>query len=74
MTETTQPKIAPGPAGHPITGNLNDFKADPLQFLLTMRREYGDVVRFHAGPRIAHLVSHPDGIRYVLAGHAANYH
>src|SRR5688572_15969593 len=67
-------KIAPGPPGRPIVGNLNEFREDRLRFLLSVRQEYGDVVRLQLGPRLAHLVSHPDWIRYVLATHHDNYH
>src|SRR4051812_42386520 len=73
MTEATQRKLAPGPAGQPLVGNLNDFKKDPLAFFMTLRRDYGKVVRVHFGPTVAHFVSHPDWIRYVLATHSANY-
>jgi hypothetical protein len=38
-------KIAPGPSGHPIVGSLNEFREDRLRFLLSVRQEYGDVVR-----------------------------
>ena len=53
---------------------LNEFREDRLWFLLGVRQEYGDVVRFQIGPRLVHLVSHPDWIHYVLATHHDNYH
>src|SRR5262249_32160954 len=34
--------------------------------LLDSRRKFGDVVRFHLGPMIIHVVSHPDHIKHVL--------
>src|SRR5262245_52977295 len=67
-------RIAPGPPGHPIIGVLNEFREDRLRFLLNMRQEYGDVVRLQFGPRLVHLVSHPDWIHCVLATHHDNYH
>jgi cytochrome P450 len=69
----SSPAIAPGPAGLPVVGSLRAFQKDPLQFLLNLRRDYGDVVRFRMGPRLAHLVSRPEWVRYVLATHHANY-
>jgi cytochrome P450 len=65
--------IAPGPAGLPVLGSLRPFQKDPLQFLLGLRRDYGDVVRFRMGPRLAHLVSRPEWVRHVLATHHENY-
>jgi cytochrome P450 len=67
-------KIAPGPPGQPLLGNLNEIRKDILRFLLDVRREYGDVARVKLGPQVLHLVSHPAWIRYVLATHQANYH
>lgn len=67
-------KIAPGPDGHPIVGSIPEFRKNPLEYLLQLRREYGDVVRIKAGPRVVHLVAHPDDILYVLGRNSNNYH
>lgn len=73
-TAETQRKIAPGPEGHPIVGSIPEFRKEPLTYLVQVRREYGDVVRLKAGPRIVHLVAHPDDILYVLGKNNRNYH
>ncbi len=70
---TVAARPAPGPPGQPIFGNLRAFQKNPLQFLMDARREYGDVVRFQMGPRLAHLVSRPEWVRYVLATHHQDY-
>ena len=57
---------APGPPGLPWVGNLFAFRRDVLQLLVDGRRRYGDVVRYRLGPRIVHLVCHPDHVRQVL--------
>ncbi len=60
------PKIAPGPRGHLLLGNLLEFRKDVLQLLMDGPRRFGDVVRYRLGPVIVHLVNHPDLIRHVL--------
>lgn len=67
------PRIAPGPPGLPILGNLSAFRRDVLGLMTESRVRYGDVVRFRLGPLVIHLVSHPDEIRQVFQERAANY-
>jgi cytochrome P450 len=59
-------RIAPGPRGHFLVGNLLEFRRDVLRLLLDSRREFGDVVRFRLGPMLIHMVSHPDHVKQVL--------
>lgn len=73
-TDGTRGAIAPGPSGNPITGQLEPFERDPLRFLLDTHRAYGDIARLYLWPQLAHLISHPAGVRHVLATNAANYH
>jgi hypothetical protein len=49
-----RPDQPPGPAGHPVLGNLREFAADTLGFATRLAREHGDVARFRwsAGRRI----------------------
>jgi cytochrome P450 len=63
---TSAHKLAPGPRGHFLIGNLLAFRRDVLGFLLESRREFGDVVRFRLGPMLIHLACHPDHIKQVL--------
>lgn len=68
---------APGPHGGWAHGSLQELNRDPLGTLLSAAAEYGDVVRFRVGPKLAHLVihliRHPDHIHHVLQQNAANY-
>jgi cytochrome P450 len=64
---------APGPRGHPLLGSLPRVRRDPLRLFLEAYREFGEVVRFHFGPRVAHLVSSPAGANHVLAENNRNY-
>lgn len=65
--------VAPGPRGHVLLGKLLQIRRDRLRFVTEMAREFGGVVRFRMGARVLHLVSNPDGIRYVLNENHANY-
>ncbi len=68
----TQPhRQAPGPTSARMTTQA--MERNPLQFLLEMTRQYGDVVRLPLTFGTTYLINHPDGIRYVLQEHAANY-
>jgi cytochrome P450 len=62
-----------GPRGKPIVGNLLDFRRDPLRFLTSLARDYGDVARFRLGPEKILLLNHPDLIRDVLVTHSRNF-
>ena len=64
---------APGPRGHPLLGSLPRAQRDPIGLMLESFREYGDVVRFRFGPKVAHLVSSPEGVNHVLAENNKNY-
>jgi cytochrome P450 len=72
QTEET-PLIAPGPAGNLMFGNLYGIQEDRLHAFMQLRRDYGDVVRLNIGPRILHLVSHPDLVEYILQDNNKNY-
>ena len=66
-------KTAPGPYGHFLIGNLIAFRRDVLGLLLDSRRDFGDVVRFHLGPMVIHLVSHPEHVKQILVTHQHRY-
>ncbi len=82
-TTTTHPVSSPRPTGGaqraPGLGAsatfsvLRGFSRDPLQFLLGLRRDYGDVARFSIGPQEFYLFSHPAAIRHVLVERSDNY-
>ncbi|MFJ6134896.1 cytochrome P450 [Kitasatospora sp. NPDC092286] len=73
---TTAAQI-PGPSGLPLIGSMLDLTRRPLQTYLAARRDYGDVVRFVAGPPGLRaeffMVFSPEGAHQVLAGEAANF-
>jgi cytochrome P450 len=70
---TTHGRIAPGPPGYPLIGNLIEFRRDVLQLGVDAARAYGDVVRFRLGPHVIHLINHPGHVEHVLVHNQTNY-
>ena len=66
-------RIAPGPPGYPLIGNLIEFRRDVLQLGVDAARTYGDVVRFRLGPHVIHLINHPAHVEHVLVQNQTNY-
>lgn len=65
--------VAPGPPSHWLLGNVREFGKDALAFLMRLHREHGGVARFRLGRKIAHLVSDPVHVKYVLQDNYKNY-
>lgn len=67
-------KIAPGPAGTPILGNIPDqVRQGMLNFYVNVWETYGDVARMQTGPVVMHQIIHPDHVHYVLVQNRDNY-
>ena len=65
--------LPPGPKGTLIGGNIFQFRARLLDFLLETAREYGPLTNFRIGPRRVFLASAPDLIEQVLITDAKHY-
>jgi cytochrome P450 len=65
--------IPPGPQGHFLLGTLKDFRRNPQRFLLSLAREYGDVVRYRNAFWSAYLFTHPDHVKHILQDNSRNY-
>jgi cytochrome P450 len=63
----------PGPPGPPVLGNLLQARRDPLQFVLDLSRNYGDLAYFRIGTYAGYLANHPDHIQQVLQLDHQNY-
>jgi cytochrome P450 len=64
----------PGPKGNPFFGRVvNASRHDPLNFMLGLAREYGDVSTFRVGAERVYFVNSPDGVRDVLVNHYDNF-
>jgi cytochrome P450 len=61
----------PGPQGLIDNDPSPDADYDPLQFLLSMTQQYGDLVHYRSRYGSTYLVNHPEQIAYVF--HNNNY-
>jgi cytochrome P450 len=68
-----QKRIAPGPPGHFLLGNLREFRRDVLGLVMESAATYGDIVRCRLGPQVVHLLNHPDHVEQVLQKRSSNY-
>jgi cytochrome P450 len=68
-----QSRLPPGPKGTIIGGNIRQFRAGLLNFLLDTAREYGSLASFRIGPKHVFLASGPDLIEQVLVTDAKHY-
>ena len=57
---------APGPRGDLKLDDAHNVPHDPLHFLLTLTRQYGDLVQDPSAYGPVYLVNHPDYIGRVL--------
>jgi cytochrome P450 len=64
----------PGPAGNPYFGwVVSESRRDPLNFMLKLAREYGDLCTFRMGRDRVYFVNSPEGVREVLVNHYDNF-
>jgi cytochrome P450 len=63
----------PQPKGHLLTGNIPEFTADTLAFLLDIRK-FGDIASFQFGPFTAYVVSSPELAHQVLVEDADKFY
>jgi cytochrome P450 len=73
MTASTSAKVPPGPAGNFLFGNLRDFRNNPLQLLLQLCSDYGDICRFRIVTTEFYLINNPDLIAHVLVDKDHHY-
>ena len=64
---------APGPRGRALWQGVRRLQHQTLAACLSLRTQFGDVVRLPLWPYPMYLISHPDAIQYVLRDHAGNY-
>ena len=72
-TPSIQSGLPPGPRGTLLGGNVRQFRAGLLDFLLGTARDYGPLSSFRIGPRRMFLASGPDLIEQVLVTDAKHY-
>ena len=73
MTPSSPVNHAPGPRGRALWQSMRRLQHQTLAVCLSLRTQFGDVVRLPLWPHPLYLISHPDAIQYVLRDHAGNY-
>ena len=63
----------PGPKTLIPGGTLFAFRRDPIGFLMSAAREFGDVAHFQAGSQQYFLVNNPEYIKDILVTHQASF-
>ena len=69
MSVSMDTVLPPGPG----ECDLSAMRADPLGFLSSVTRTYGDVVSYTTGGQRIYLINRPELARHVLKDNAANY-
>ena len=73
MPELGSEQLTPGPRGLEVLRTVRAYNRDPFQTLLNLAGEYGDVVRFIAGPINAFLVNGAEHVETVLVRDAWSF-
>lgn len=71
--EHSRGKRIPHAPGNWLVGNLGEFRRNPLDFLVGIAGQYGDIVRFRVMYYSGILLNHPDYIKHVLQDNNRNY-
>jgi len=66
-------KAIPGPKGSFFTGSLKEARERPLEMMLELTREHGDVTQVRMGPMRLIVINHPDHVKRVLQEKSAIY-
>lgn len=67
------PATAPGPLGPDMLRAISAIRANPVEYLMTVWRRYGDVVQFPIPRPPSYLVNDPEAVRRVLVTNGRNY-
>lgn len=67
------PATAPGPSGPQMLGHFLRIRANPLQYLMDMRRDYGTVVQFPIPRPPTYLIADAQAARHVLMASPRRY-
>ena len=65
--------LPPGPRHLPYIGNLLALRLDPLGFLQSLQRRYGNMATIYFGKNPAVLLFRPEHVRYVLVEHPRDF-
>jgi cytochrome P450 len=54
-------------------GSARELVRNPLNYFLSITRQYGDIICYRPAPDTAYLINHPDYIRHILVDNQRNY-
>ena len=63
----------PGPQGFEVLKSIWSFQRNPLDALLHLTEQYGDIVRYRYGPFPVVLLNHPEAVQRILVDNHTNY-
>src|ERR1700722_4023456 len=66
MSSPTPAKLPPGPSPESWTASFKIYSRDPLAYMPTLQREYGDIVTMRSYTFRVYFISHPDYIEQGL--------
>lgn len=70
---TFTPASPPGPKILDLLKIAPAIRSDPLSFLVSLHRQYGDAVQLPLGPKPAFFFNRPNAVRYILQENARAY-
>jgi cytochrome P450 len=73
MSGIVKDKFPPGPSSSSRAGSFKNYSRDPLAYLPTLAREYGDIVTMRFYSFRVYYVNHPDYIEEVLVNQARKF-
>ena len=73
MSGAAKDNFPPGPSPGSRSGSFKNYSRDPLAFLPTLAREYGDIVTMRFYKFRVYYVNHPDYIEEVLVNQARKF-
>jgi cytochrome P450 len=73
MSGVVKDKFPPGPSPSSRSGSYKNYSRDPLAYLPTLAREYGDIVTMRFYSFRVYYVNHPDYIEEVLVNQARKF-
>src|SRR5258708_20907997 len=73
MSSAVKDNVPTGPLRASRSGSFKNYSRDPLGFLPTLAREYGDIVTMRFYKFRVYYVNHPDYIEEVLVNQARKF-
>lgn len=68
-----QRRLPPGPPARTLLACTREMQRRPLEYMLDLTRQYGDVLRVMLIFGNLYIVNHPDGIKHILQENNRNY-